>query len=437
MEISDRLSDAAGAGLPGASLLDRAIFENALNAILLADDDSRYLDANPAACRMLGYGREELVGLTASAIIVPGSMNIDAAWVGFLQSGTSRGRVQLRRKDGAVIVAEFRAVAHMLPGVHLSVLADITEEVALQQRQVELRTLLDLAMMDAEVAYWDTDLVTGRVSSVNRHWHTMLGYGEGEIADEQTAWAALVHPDDVPRRTAAWAAHMEGRAPVYAVDLRMRHKAGHWLWLQVRGQVVERDAQGRALRMIGTRMDISARKLAEHQLEGLAHTDSLTGVLNRRRFAELAADAIAIALRHGQPVAVLMVDLDHFKAINDRFGHAAGDEVLRAFAHSAASVMRQGELFARVGGEEFAALLPQTDVEGALALAQRLRQRIRDEPARAAGHTVPCTVSIGVACLAADGAGPSSIESLMRRADAALYLAKAEGRDRVVAAEGP
>ena len=432
MGIRKRLSDPAGADLPDAGLLARAIFEHALNAILLADDDSRYLDANPAACRMLGYTHAELVGMTAAAVIVPGSMNVDAAWVGFLQSGKSRGRVELRRKDGSVIVAEFRAVAHMLPGVHLSVLVDITEEVALQQRQLELRTLLDLAMMDAEVAYWDTDLVTGRVSSVNRHWHTMLGYDEGEIADEQSAWATLVHPDDMPRRTAAWAAHMEGRAAVYAVDLRMRHKAGHWVWLQVRGQVVERDVQGRALRMIGTRMDISARKQAEHQLEGLAHTDSLTSILNRRRFAELAADAVAVALRHAQPAAVLMIDLDHFKAINDRFGHAIGDEVLRAFVQTAASVMRQGDLFARVGGEEFAALLPQTEIEGAVALAQRLRQRCRDEPAHAAGATVPYTVSIGVARIPTDCTAAPSIDSLLQRADAALYRAKVEGRDRVM-----
>jgi len=435
MEFSDRLFDPAGMDPPDTGLLVRAIFENALNAILLADNDSRYLDANPAACRMLGYARAELVGMTAGALIVPGSMNVDAAWVGFLQSGTSHGRVQLRRKDGSVIVAEFRAVAHMLPGVHLSVLADITEDVAVQQRELELKTLLDLAMMDAEVAYWDADLVTDRVSSVNRHWHSMLGYDEGEIADVQSAWAALVHPDDLPRRTAAWTAHIEGRAAVYAVDLRMRHKARHWVWLQVRGQVVARDAQGRALRMIGTRMDISARKHAEHQLEALARTDSLTGLLNRRRFVELAADAVALAVRHAQPMAVLMIDLDHFKAINDRFGHAAGDEILRVFARTAGSVMRQGELLARVGGEEFAALLPQTDSEGAVVLAQRLLERARGEPARAAGSAVPYSASIGVACLAAGSAGPWSIDVLMHRADAALYRAKAEGRDRVVAAD--
>ena len=198
--------------------------------------------------------------------------------------------------------------------------------------------------------------------------------------------------------------------------------------------MVERAPDGEPLRVAGLRMNITRRKETEARLEGLAHTDALTGVLNRRRFTDLAADELSRAQRHGTPVALLMMDLDHFKQVNDRLGHAGGDAVLRSFAATAEGVMRQGDVFGRVGGEEFAALLPQTTQEGAVVLAQRLRQRIAAQPAQVGGLALPFTVSIGVAAWHGPDDGEASFDRLMMAADRALYAAKAQGRDRVVAA---
>ncbi|MDO9286578.1 MAG: diguanylate cyclase [Aquabacterium sp.] len=413
-----------------------AIFEHALNAILLASDEGRYLDANPAACAMLGYPHAQLVGMRVVDVVVPDTLDVVANWAGFLESGSSRGRIRLRRSDGVQLDAQYNAVAHMLPGVHLSILSDLSDEVRAQRRQQELTALLELAMMDADTAFWDVDLQALRVSSLNTHWHTMLGYAPGEVPDTLQAWDALVHPDDAAERSRAWFDHVQGRSSTYQAEFRMRHQQGHWVWMQARGRAVARDAQGMATRVVGLRTDISARKLVEQRLERLAHTDALTSVVNRRRFTELAADELSRASRHGQPLALLMMDLDHFKAVNDRFGHAGGDEVLRAFVDIAHGVMRQGDVLARVGGEEFAALLPQTTLEGALALAQRLRQAVHDHPTLLDGVAVPCTVSIGVAGLAEGEAEQASIDALMVAADRALYACKAQGRDRVLVA-GP
>ena len=425
----------ARVSLAGTQTRLAALFDNALNAIVMADDLGRYVDANPAACQMLGYTRAELLQRYVTDLVVPGSIDVDAQWAAFLGERQSRGRVQLRCQSGRVVVAQFSAVAHMQPGVHLSILSDVTEEVRGQQRQQELSALLDLAMLGADMAYWDVDLTTGSLRSVNGHWHTMLGYAAEEIGERLKDWLRLLHPDDTAEREAAWARHLDGGSERYEAEFRLRHKAGHWVWVLVRGRAVAHDASGRPTRIVGTRMDISARKQAEQRLTSQAHTDGLTGVYNRRRFLEMAHAELARARRQGQPTALLMLDLDHFKRINDQHGHAAGDAVLCDFADTAQQVMREGDVFARLGGEEFAALLSATDLDGALALAQRLQQQVRQRPVvSAAGASVVYTVSIGVAL--APAGSSLAIEPLMQQADRALYRAKAAGRDRTVHLDG-
>ena len=171
---------------------------------------------------------------------------------------------------------------------------------------------------------------------------------------------------------------------------------------------------------------------AEHrrQLEQLTLTDPLTGLANRRAFTEhLAADA-ARARRHGRPLALAMLDIDGFKAINDRLGHAAGDRVLVELATRLGRLSRSFETVARIGGEEFAWVLPDSDLAGARAAAERARGAVAGSPVAGVGRV---TISAGVAQLR-DG---EDLDDLMRRADAALYAAKAAGRDRVSAAPPP
>jgi len=162
------------------------------------------------------------------------------------------------------------------------------------------------------------------------------------------------------------------------------------------------------------------------ELQQLATTDALTGTLNRRHFLECAEVETLHARRRGQPAAVLMVDADHFKQINDQFGHAAGDAALRALGQALRDAVRPTDIVGRVGGEEFAILLPQTSREGAVTLAERLRAAIAARAVDFAGSIIPLTISVGVA------AGEhAELAKLLRDADAALYLAKGAGRNRV------
>lgn len=167
------------------------------------------------------------------------------------------------------------------------------------------------------------------------------------------------------------------------------------------------------------------------ELNRLATLDSLTGIGNRRVFYTRAEAELSRCLRKGIPLSVLMIDLDRFKAINDSLGHAAGDDTLRRFATLVAPHLREYDFFARLGGEEFAVLLPDASEEVAFAIAERLRELVEAERLPAPGFAVPTTASIGAAQLLD---GERSIDQLMQRSDQALYAAKSGGRNRVVAA---
>jgi len=167
------------------------------------------------------------------------------------------------------------------------------------------------------------------------------------------------------------------------------------------------------------------------RLQELADTDSLTGLTNRRRFTELAAHDIGLARRYGHALSLILFDLDHFKQINDVYGHAAGDAVLADVARKCLETVRQTDIVARWGGEEFAVLMPETDEEGARLMAMRLREILR-ELRLLEGQGVRTTASFGVAELGGHERG-ESFEKLAARADACLYRAKREGRDRVCA----
>lgn len=172
--------------------------------------------------------------------------------------------------------------------------------------------------------------------------------------------------------------------------------------------------------------DITSRKEIERKLEVLARRDHLTSVANRRHFFELSEAEVARARRYGTALSLVMFDLDHFKRINDQFGHSAGDRVLINFCNGAALLLRETDVLARLGGEEFAALLPGTDLDGAVQLAERLRGHTEQEMVEEGVNRIRYTVSAGVAILTLDDA---SIEAVLGRADDALYAAKAAGRN--------
>ena len=185
-----------------------------------------------------------------------------------------------------------------------------------------------------------------------------------------------------------------------------------------------------ALVLIGFGALMLAHEYTTRELRHLAEVDALTGVFNRRAFLTLLDKAISGAQRTQTPLPVLVIDLDHFKKVNDTWGHRSGDDVLRHFVLLASRCLRKENVMGRLGGEEFAIFLPHADAAGATAVAERLRALVETqpvEPATGAGRDIRITVSIGVALCA----GGHSSEAVLQRADEAMYLAKQRGRNRV------
>ena len=224
-----------------------------------------------------------------------------------------------------------------------------------------------------------------------------------------------------------WEEHratLSERKPFRNLLLRRRGDGGEVRYVQVAGKAIL-DAQGSFCGYQGVASDVTARVRAEEQLAELALHDPLTGLANRRKFAERFEYDMARASRAGLPLSLLMVDIDHFKAINDSHGHIVGDACLKDLAARLASNVRAVDLVARFGGEEFVVLLPEMSARQSLIAAERIRAQVEAHPV----GVVAMTVSVGAAT---DAGEALEMEQLLARADEAVYRAKHEGRNRVV-----
>ncbi|OAS24611.1 hypothetical protein A5481_12755 [Methylobacterium platani] len=278
---------------------------------------------------------------------------------------------------------------------------------------------------------WDCDLATGEAWTSDRWWD-LLGYAPGELASHTLTWRALVHPDDRGRVFAMLDEHLAGATPVFECEHRLRRKDGAWGWFLTRAKVVGRAPDGRALRLVGTHVDIGVRKEAEGRIAHMAAHDALTDLPNRTLFRERLRRRLAEVAGEGGSCAVLCLDLDRFKEVNDALGHLAGDALLRAVAARLQAGLGPGDSAARLGGDEFAVLVGSVaGPEAALARAQALIREI-GRPVQLGGQPTEIGASIGIAVAPAHG---TDEEAIFRRADLALYKAKAEGRNAARAFE--
>ncbi|MEG3617864.1 diguanylate cyclase [Magnetovibrio sp. PR-2] len=245
-------------------------------------------------------------------------------------------------------------------------------------------------------------------------------------------WQALaLHPDDEERYLDTVKNAFEKRSE-WSFEGRFLMPSGEEKWWRGISKPVAINDEDIVFN--GVIIDISLQKQLEQELRQLATTDSLTGAANRRQFVEAATSELERAERYKQPISFLMLDLDHFKKVNDTYGHAGGDEVLRQFVKVVRTRLRGPDVLGRVGGEEFAIMLPQTDTEGAKHLAERIRLDTESLAMTWEHRTMKVTVSIGVA---SRHAFDKDIDAVLARADAGLYAAKENGRNQVMVRNEP
>ena len=299
----------------------------------------------------------------------------------------------------------------------------INIEDALRQREEQLRFVLE----GSELGFWDWNIETQSVKR-NERWAIMLGYTYEEIQQTTQQWTDFIYPDDRDRAWASIKDVLEGRSLIHKIEYRMLHKDGGYRWILDQAKVMQRDNNGNPIRMCGTHTDVTDRKNMELELERQAHIDYLTGINNRRHFMMLANNELRRDKRHHHELSLLMFDVDHFKAINDQYGHQVGDLVLQKLVIECRGHLRTEDIFGRIGGEEFAVLLPETEIKAAIEVAERLRMVTTNTfLVLENGKSLHVTISVGVtSCSCID-----DIDLLLSQADKALYNAKNSGRDKV------
>lgn len=435
-----------------------AILQSIGDGLIATDKAMRVTYLNPVAEALTGWTDEEARGrgvaeimkiehaLTGQPAEIPVGRVIETGRVVGLANHTVLVAKDGRRCHIADSAAPIRDGAGQMIGV-VMVFRDVSESYRLRADLEANRTRLALALKGANLGLWDRDLTTGALV-VDERWAGMLGYRPEDLDAHIDPWKALIHPDDLPAAQSAFSDHLQGRTPQYEAEFRMRAKSGagaegsgieHWRWILSRGRVTERDATGRPMRVTGTHLDITDRRAAQEEIERLAFFDPLTRLPNRRLLLDRLERELADARRSGQRGALLFIDLDHFKQINDARGHAVGDSLLREAAARLTRQLREVDTVARLGGDEFVVLLPGLagDAGAAAAAACHVADKLRlalgqpYAPNTPGAGGSPCHLgaSIGVT-LFPDGE-EESCDVILRHADTAMYRAKESGRNAV------
>lgn len=297
----------------------------------------------------------------------------------------------------------------------------------IKRKQAEAALALEQKRLEeiirgTNVGTWEWRVDSGDIA-LNERWASVVGYELHELQplDIQTR-LDLIHPDDRIKSDMLIGQLFRHELHNYECDIRLKHKEGHWVWVMERGNVVEWTDSGKPLRMSGTHQDISRRKAADAQIQYQAKYDGLTGLPNRLLFLERCEVAITAASHTDNHVALLFIDLNKFKPINDTYGHDAGDQVLQQIASRLIKVVREGDTVARFGGDEFVILLTGLhSAEPISRVAHQIIEHVAEPCPLSDGDSVSVSASVGVALYPDDG---HSIDTLLRNADFAMYAAK-------------
>jgi diguanylate cyclase (GGDEF)-like protein/PAS domain S-box-containing protein len=407
----------------------RAAMEVSADAIFITDFHSmRYLDVNETACRMLGYSREELLRMGIPDVNSDGGLppvrrmfdqvRLQAEHSG----GTSPDLRRLRRRDGSVVPVEVyrRYLKSGETDIVVSVARDITErkraEEALQLRNLAIEASVNAILITNHL------LPDQPIEYVNPAFERMTGYSSGEVLGRNCRFLQAADREQ-PEIELLRAAIREGREA--RVVLRNYRRNGEAFWSDLSISPL-RDADARVTHYVGVLSDITEARNAREQLEHQASHDALTGLPNRSLLFDRLDQAIAQAHRYQRMIAAAFVDLDNFKFINDSLGHGAGDHVLKIVAERLRGCLREGDTVARHGGDEFVLILQdQSGRESVLQAVTRVIEKLA-APLTVEGQELATTCSVGISLYPEHG---SAAATLLKNADAAMYRAKAQGKN--------
>ncbi len=397
--------------------LEKAL-ETAQVGVAITDRDLAVRWANPALAEMHGERRDGLLGQPLRRFLPEELHDLD--FRNFAGLRRLRREGESTREDGTRFPVEllFDLVfddQNEAVGV-VAVCQDISERRHSEEALRESEERYSLAVRGANDGIWDWDLETGSIYYSNR-WKSMLGLEDVDLPPEPESWFSRVHPEDLPALRTRLERHLAGATETFENEHRLEHHDGNYRWMLARGVALQ-GKDGAPCRLAGSQTDITDRKVH----------DPLTGLPNRALFLDRLERARARAKRGGRNLfAVLFLDLDRFKVVNDSLGHPIGDQLLVAVAGRIESCIRPGDTVARLGGDEFAVLLEEIgEFDESTEVASRIHSAFT-QPFVVADHELFVTVSIGIALGSSE---TQDLAGLLRDADTAMYRAKVAGRGR-------
>lgn len=347
--------------------------------------------------------------------------------------------VPLKTPDGSigVLVVQDYENTDTYTQQDVELLTSVADQIAMAIERKRAEEALQISHQRFELitratsdAIWDWNLSTNELWW-NEGFQKLFGYSGDEIGTDLRSWTERLHPDDRERVTSSVHSHIESGQHNWTDEYRFRRKDGSYAFVVDRGYVVH-GHENKPVRMLGSMMDVTERKSLEAQLTHQALHDPLTKIANRALFRDRVEHALARLTRNHVSIAVLFLDLDNFKSINDSLGHAAGDKLLVHVAERLQDCLRNSDTAARLGGDEFAVLIESvTHEDESVNIANRILD-VFCEPFSIEGNEVYVGTSIGIAAGSAETAGS---EELLRNADLAMYLAKGRGKGKYVVFE--
>lgn len=400
----------------------RNILETTQEGFLRIDRDMRVIEVNAAYCDMFGRPRASLIGRPASEFFLPESVAVFAAQMPRREAGLSSSyEIVLARPDGTTRHCNFNGTPiYDADGERqgsFALVTDITDRIA---HEAYVRRAVAVFENTAEGVVTTDD--QGLIQSVNPAFERITGFTAAEAVGNRPAILKSGHHPDAYYQQMWAEINQSGQ---WQGEIWNRRKNGEIFpeWLTIS---VVRDAQGRVQNYIGVFSDISDIKRSAAELERLAHYDPLTDLANRLLFGAQLRHALGRAARRGDLLAVMEIDLDGFKNVNDTLGHPAGDRLLQIVAGRLREVLRSEDIVARLGGDEFAIVMESIDsADGAAVVADKVIAAIA-EPLDLDGQSARVTSSIGIALFPADG---TDATTLLKAADTAMYVGKREGRN--------
>ncbi|WP_434516802.1 diguanylate cyclase [Dechloromonas sp. ARDL1] len=413
-----------------------AMVDNVMEGIIRIDRVGRITAFNKAAENIFGYVPSEVLGQNVKMLMPNPDRDRHDEYIGnYVAAGKGRiigkGREVIGlRKNGETFPMHLGVNEAETPDdrFFIGVVRDLTVEKALRSKLAESRNFLADVIENSPAATYVKNR-EGRYLLVNRMHEEVTGMSRAQTLGKTDAEIFPTSAADAYRRVDQ---EVMTTGRTVEAEETLVDKRGEACFLSIKFPT--RNTAGEITGICGISTDITQIKHYQRELERLSRFDDLTNLYNRRHFVTLARHELSRSKRYGGKLSVMMVDIDHFKRVNDNHGHKTGDIVLATIAGQIRQALRDTDIAGRLGGEEFSIILPETELGNAILVAERLRQQVAASAIEIGnGNTLNCTLSIGVADL---GDEAEDVEKLLHRADLALYEAKNNGRNRVVSA-GP